>query len=138
VSRFVKAGDVRHETFDWGRIGWRCTPDTTGSTQLVVMDVAIEPGKGHDFHRHPEQDEVIVVSSGQIEQWLERDRQELGPGDSVYVDAGVVHASFNVGPETAQLQVIIGPAMPGGAGYDVEDVSDQEPWAALARARDPY
>jgi quercetin dioxygenase-like cupin family protein len=131
VSRFVKSGDVQHETFDWGRIGWRCTPVNTGSTHLVVMDVAVEPGKGHDFHRHPKQDEVIVVRSGRIEQWLERDRQELGPGDSVYVDAGVVHASFNVGPETAQLQVIIGPAMPGGVGYDVEDVSAQEPWASL-------
>jgi quercetin dioxygenase-like cupin family protein len=131
VSRFVKAGDVRHETFDWGEIGWRCTPDTTGSTRLIVMDVTIEPGKGHDFHRHPEQDEVIVVRSGQIEQWLERAREDLGPGDSVYVDTGVVHASFNVGSETAELQVIIGPAMPGGVGYDVEDVSGQEPWVSL-------
>jgi len=42
-----------------------------------------------------------------------------------------VHASFNVGLETAQLQVIIGPAMPGGVGYDVEDVSAKEPWASL-------
>jgi quercetin dioxygenase-like cupin family protein len=134
VSRFVKGGDVRHETFDWGEIGWRCTPDTTGSTRLVVMDVTIEPGKGHDFHRHPEQDEVIVVRSGQIEQWLERAREDLSPGDSVYVDAGVVHASFNVGSETAELQVIIGPAMPGGVGYDVEDVSAQEPWASVRAA----
>jgi len=131
VSRFVKAGDVRHDAFDWGEIGWRCTPDTTGSRHLVVMDVAIEPGQGHDFHRHPEQDEVIVVKSGQIEQWLERDRELLGPGDSVYIDAGVVHASFNVGTASAQLQVIIGPAMPGGDGYDLEEVSAQEPWASL-------
>jgi len=131
VSRFVKAGDVRHEAFDWGTIGWRCTPDTTGSAHLVVMDVALEPGKGHDFHRHPEQDEVIVVTSGRIEQWLDRDRELLGPGDSVYLDAGVVHASFNVGPETAQLQVVIGPAMPDGDGYSLDDVSAQEPWASL-------
>jgi len=133
VSRFVRAGDVRHEVFDWGEIGWRCTPDSTGSTQLVVMDVAIEPGKGHDFHRHPEQDEVIVVRSGQIEQWLERDREVLGPGDSVYLDAGVVHASFNIGAEIAQLQVIIGPATGHGDGYDLEDVSTQEPWTSLRR-----
>jgi quercetin dioxygenase-like cupin family protein len=131
----VKAGDVRDETFDWGQIGWRCTPDITGSTHLVVMDVAIEPGKCHDFHRHPDQDEMIVVRSGQIEQWLERDRESLGPGDSVYIDAGVVHASFNVGPEPALLQVIIGPAMPSGVGYDVEDVSAQEPWASLRAQR---
>ena len=131
MSRFVRADDVRHEVFEWGEIGWRCTPDTTGSTHLVVMDVAIEPGKGHAFHRHPEQDEVICVRSGRIEQWLERDREVLGSGDSVYLDAGVVHASFNVGPDTAQLQVMIGPAMPGGDGYDLEDVSDQEPWASL-------
>ena len=27
MSSFVKQGDVRQESFDWGTIGWRLTPD---------------------------------------------------------------------------------------------------------------
>ena len=131
MSMFVRLDDVRQEKLDWGTIGWRCTPGNTGSRQLVVMDVAIEPGACHNFHRHPEQEEIIIVKSGQIEQWLERETMVLCAGDSAYVDAGAVHASFNTGAETAHLQVIIGPSLGDGSGYGLEDVSGQEPWASL-------
>ena len=96
MSSFVKQPDVRQESFDWGVIGWRLTPDS-GSKQLVIMDVTLEPGGGHDFHRHPGQEEMIIVKQGRIIQYIEQDSTELGPGDSVYLDEGVVHASFNDG-----------------------------------------
>lgn len=135
MSAFVKKVDVRVEQFDWGTIGWRCTPENTTAEHLVVMDVSIDPGKGHDFHCHPGQEEMIIVKSGQIEQWLERDVQMLGPGDSIYIDAGVVHASFNTGTDTADLQVCISPSLGEGVGYGFEDVSAQEPWASLRSSR---
>jgi quercetin dioxygenase-like cupin family protein len=130
MSRFVTQADVRQEAFEWGNIGWRCVPANTGAGQLVVMDVSIDAGQAHNFHCHPGQEEMIIVKSGSIEQWLERESTVLNPGDSVYIDAGVVHASFNDGPETAHLQVVIGPSA-GDAGYGLEDVSDAEPWASL-------
>jgi quercetin dioxygenase-like cupin family protein len=130
MSSFVTKGDVREESFDWGTIGWRLTP-SSGSKQLVIMDVTLEPGEGHDFHRHPGQEEMIIVKQGQITQYIERDSQSLGQGDSVYLDEGVVHASFNEGSETAHLQVVIGPSVGGETGYGLEDVSGDEPWASL-------
>ena len=130
MSRFVKKTDVEEEQFDWGVIGWRCVPDT-GAMQIVVMDVTLEPGEGHDFHRHPGQEEMIIVSRGTITQYLEREPATLGPGDSVYIDAGVVHASFNEGDETAHLQVIIAPSLGEGRGYGLVDVSGEEPWASV-------
>jgi quercetin dioxygenase-like cupin family protein len=130
MSAFVKLGDVRNEQFDWGVIGWRCVPANTGSKQLVVMDVRLEAGEGHDFHRHPGQEEMIIVKQGRITQYLERDSTTLGPGDSVYIDEGVVHASFNEGDEAAHLQVFIGPSL-GDGGYGLVDVSGEEPWASL-------
>ena len=130
MSSFVTKGDVREESFDWGTIGWRLTP-SSGSKQLVIMDVTLEPGEGHDFHRHPGQEEMIIVKQGEITQYIERDSQSLGPGDSVYLDDGVVHASFNEGGETAHLQVVIGPSLGGDTGYGLEDVSGDEPWASL-------
>ncbi len=133
MSRFVKNADVRQEQFDWGVVGWRCAPDNTGSKHLVVMDVSLAPGEGHDFHRHPGQEEMIILKSGRIEQYLERDSTILEPGDSVYIDEDVVHASFNVGDETAHLQVMIGPSLGEGSGYGLVDVSGEEPWASLRR-----
>jgi quercetin dioxygenase-like cupin family protein len=130
MSQFVLKSDVRNESFDWGDIGWRSVPSSTGTKRMTVMDVTLEPGKGHDFHKHPDQEEMIIVKSGRIVQWLERDHQELGPGDSVYIDADVVHASFNEGGETAELQVILGPCV-GEGGYELVDVSTEEPWASL-------
>ncbi len=130
MSAFVKQSDVPQEEFDWGTIGWRCVPANTGSKHLVVMDVTLGPGEGHDFHRHPGQEEMIIVKSGRITQYLERDSTTLNPGDSVYIDDDVVHASFNEGDETALLQVMIGPSI-GEGGYGLVDVSGEEPWASL-------
>ena len=48
----------------------------------------------------------------------------------MYLDAGVVHASYNDGDETAHLQVVIGPSL-GEGGYGLVDVSAEEPWASL-------
>ena len=130
MSEFVTQGDVRQEQFDWGVIGWRLVP-ARGSKHLVVMDVTLEPGGGHDFHRHPGQEEMIIVRSGRITQYVEQRSATLGAGDSVYLDEGAVHASFNDGDETAELQVVIGPSLGGDTGYGLEDVSGEEPWASL-------
>lgn len=130
MSRFVLESDLKRDTFDWGDVGWRCIPPLTGSTQLAVLDVTLAPGKGHDFHKHPDQEEMIIVTAGQIEQWIERESHPLRPGDSVYIDKDVVHASFNTGSETAHLQVVLSPAM-GEGGYELVDVSAEEPWSSL-------
>jgi quercetin dioxygenase-like cupin family protein len=130
MSSFVKQADIRQEDFDWGKIGWRLTPDN-GSKRLVIMDVTLEPGGGHDFHRHPGQEEMIIVKQGQITQYIEQESTSLGAGDSVFLDEGVVHASFNDGSETAHLQVVIGPSLASEpTGYGLEDVSAEEPWAS--------
>ena len=130
MSRFIRAGDVRIEQFDWGTIGWRLVP-AAGAAHLVIMDVTLLPGGGHDFHRHPGQEEMIIVRRGRITQYIDLESADLGPGDSVFLDAGVVHASFNDGDEPAELQVAIAPSIGGETGYDLEDVSGQQPWSSL-------
>ncbi|MBV9050433.1 MAG: cupin domain-containing protein [Solirubrobacterales bacterium] len=130
MSRFVKKSDVEDEQFDWGVIGWRCVP-ATGAKSIVVMDVSLEPGQGHDFHRHPGQEEMIIVKRGSITQYLERESTTLQPEDSVFIEADMVHASFNDGHETAHLQVIIAPSLGVDTGYGLVDVSGEEPWVSV-------
>jgi quercetin dioxygenase-like cupin family protein len=130
MSTFVKQAGIAVDHLDWGAIGWRARPANTGCKTFVVMDVSLEPGFGHDFHKHPEQDEMIIVKAGRVEQWIAEERTTLEAGDSVYLDADVVHASFNTGSETVHLQVVLAPAV-GDEGYQLVDVSSEPPWASL-------
>jgi quercetin dioxygenase-like cupin family protein len=130
MSRFVMAGDVPVENFDWGSAGMRCAPPGTGCDSFVVMDVRLDPGYFHAFHKHPDQDEMIIIKSGRVTQFLEAESSELGPGDSVYIDKDVVHGSYNDFDEPAELQVVLAPAIDDG-GYVAVPVNDQEPWASI-------
>jgi quercetin dioxygenase-like cupin family protein len=129
VSRFVMAGDVPVESYDWGNAGMRCAPPGTGCQSFVVMDVRLDPGFFHAFHKHPDQDEMITVVAGKVTQYLEGESTVLGPGDSVYIDKDVVHGSYNDSDEPAQLAVVLAPAI-GDGGYVAVDVSAEEPWAS--------
>lgn len=130
MSTFIPLSEVRREQFDWGVIGWRLIP-SSGAQHLVVMDVELQPGGGHDFHRHPGQEEMIIVKAGVITQFLGEASSTLTAGDSAFVPEGVVHASFNDGTDTAYLQVVLSPSLGGDTGYGLEDVHDREPWASL-------
>ena len=129
-GRFITSGDIVRDQFDWGEAGWVSRPELTGSRALCVMDVTLQPGAGHPFHRHPDQEEIIWVREGRIEQWLEDVKQELGPGEAVHIEKDVVHGSYTLGDEPAKLTVILTPTA-GEGGYEVIDVFEEEPWASL-------
>ena len=130
ASKFIRLSEVPVTEFDWGSAGMRASKDNTGCQTFVVMDVTLEPGFCHDFHKHPDQDEMIIVKKGSVTQYIEGECTTLNAGDSVYLDRDVVHGSFNDGTETAELQVVLAPAM-GEGGYELVDVSGEEPWASL-------
>jgi quercetin dioxygenase-like cupin family protein len=121
--------EVPTEDFEWGSAGMRCAPPGTGCDTFVVMDVRLDPGFFHAFHKHPDQDEMITIVAGKVTQYLEGESTVLGPGDSVYIDKDVVHGSYNDFDEPAQLAVVLAPAI-GDGGYVAVDVSAEEPWAS--------
>jgi quercetin dioxygenase-like cupin family protein len=132
TGTFMLSRDTAPEVLDWGKLRWMSSPPATGAKDLTVIEVNISPGKGHDFHKHPDQEEVIYVISGRVEQWLDREKRILGPGDSVFIGADVVHASFNNGDGDAQLLAILGPCV-GDAGYELVDVAGEAPWKDLRK-----
>ena len=67
---------------------------------------------------------------GEIEQWVDQEKRMLRSGDSAFIGADVVHASFNVSDRKAKLLAILGPCV-GTEGYELVDVAAQEPWASL-------
>lgn len=130
AGSYITRANLWTDVLDWGTTGWISRPSSTGASYLTVMEVTLTPGNGHNFHKHPEQEEVICVVEGAVEQWLEKEHKVLGPGEAVFIPANLIHASFNVGNGTAKLLVTLGPCI-GDGGYDIVDVSDQAPWNGL-------
>ncbi len=130
TGRFMLSAQTPPEELDWGSLRWMSHPPSTGAKQLTVIEVTLSPGEGHNFHKHPDQEEVIYVIDGAVEQWLDRDMKILAPGDSVFIEADVVHASFNKGDREARLLAILGPCV-GDGGYELVDVAAEAPWNEL-------
>lgn len=129
-GKFVLSKAMERDQLDWGEMGWISRPSTTGAKNINQMEVTLQPGFGHNFHKHPNQEEVIYVVAGEIEQWLETTKQILKPGDSVFIEPDVVHASFTVGNQPAKLIAVLAPCV-GEGGYELVDVSGEAPWNTL-------
>jgi quercetin dioxygenase-like cupin family protein len=129
AEAFKPRESLTRDQHDWGVFAQISGP-RDGLVGIVAIEATFLPGKCHDFHRHPGQEEVIYVIEGTIEQWLEQEKQALSPGDSVVIPASAVHATFNEGASAAKIIAILSPAV-GDDGYGVEDVAGDEPWASL-------
>ena len=130
TGKFVASADIPSDRLDWGELAWISRPSTTGSRQITEALVTLAPGFGHDFHRHPQQEEMLYVLSGTVEQWIEGEKRTLSSGDAVFVSRGVVHASFNTGTEDAKFLVVLSPSA-GEGGYESEEVASEPPWNRL-------
>ena len=72
-SNFRMAVDNPTGDEDWVTRRWVCHPASTGAKQLTVIDATIAQGQGHSFHSHPNQEEVVFVIAGKVEQWVNRE-----------------------------------------------------------------
>jgi quercetin dioxygenase-like cupin family protein len=133
TGKFIMAGETPLTDLDWGKVGMACGPAATGAKQIVVVEAHFPVGKGHDFHTHPHQEEVIFVTAGRLEQWIDGEKRQLGPGDMAYISAGIVHASFNVGEVEARLLAILGPCV-GETGVVTLEVAHEAPWNGMRPA----
>ena len=129
-GRFLLAREIEAEAVPFGAARWLSNPSATAASKLAVVDVTLDPDAGHAFHHHPRQEEVLYVVSGVVEQWLEKEKRLLGPGDGIFIPPGVVHASFNAGDGPARFIAILGPCV-GAAGYEAIEVADRAPWISL-------
>jgi quercetin dioxygenase-like cupin family protein len=94
-----------------------------------MVRVRMPPGRAHQFHRHPAMEEIIYVISGTAEQWVDRERRVLGPGESAHIPANMVHGTYNAGSDTLVFLAILSPAR--AAGPALVDVHHEEPWRSL-------
>lgn len=112
--RFTEPGSEEVEVIGGKTHLWHSKPGFTQTEDLLFVRVLIEPGEGHSFHYHPNKEEVIYFISGNAEQWVEDEMRPMGPGSSVYIPKGVVHATFNRSDVPLEFIAVITPASAEG------------------------
>jgi quercetin dioxygenase-like cupin family protein len=127
---FKAAADRARDEHDNGYVAPAVQP-ADGARGIVAVEAMFNANGGsHPFHTHPGQEEVIWVLEGRIEQWIDQEKQELGPGDVAVIQADAVHGTYNTGAVPARILAILAPPV-GESGYSAVDVSGEEPWASL-------
>ncbi len=127
--RFVTRDTVQVEELPWGPHEWVSRQGLTEAEKLMLVRVTMPPGKAHKFHRHPAMEEIIYILEGKAEQWVDRDRQTLVPGDAAHIPVDVVHGTYNAGDTDLIFLAILSPAVFEGPA--LVDVSGEAPWSHL-------
>ena len=126
---FITRSELQVDPSPWGPHEWLSRPGLTAAEQLLMVRVLMPPGRAHQFHRHPAMEEIIYVVSGTAEQWVDREKRLLGPGDIAHIPADVVHGTYNAGNDTLVFLAILSPAKFEGPA--LVDVHLEEPWRSL-------
>ncbi len=106
---------------------WHFNAELTEQAETYLVRIVMEKGGQHDFHRHPEMNEILYVLKGTAEQWVEDEVRMMGPGDSVYIAPNVVHGTFNAGDGDLEFLAILAPS--SGWKEGTIDVSGELPYS---------
>lgn len=129
LLRFVTAADCNVEELPWGPHEWLAQPGLVDAEHLLLVRVTMPPGKAHQFHRHPEMEEIIYVLQGQAEQWVEEESRLLNPGEMAHIPRNIVHGTYNNSDAPLVFLAILSPAKFNGPA--LVDVSKETPWCDL-------
>lgn len=126
---FTTPESAKQETVEGREHTFHSLPGFTPTEDLLFVHATIPPGGSHAFHNHPNKEEVIYVLEGEAEQWLELEKQTLGPGSSVYIPKGAVHATFNRSDRDLKFIAVITPCSSEGPVQNMVD--HLEPWKSI-------
>lgn len=129
LLRFITRANVEVEEIPWGPHHWMSRPGLTEADHLLLVRVHMPPGQAHQFHRHPEMEEIIYVISGRAEQWVEDEFRVLEPGEMAHIPKNVVHGTYNSFDEPLVFLAILSPAHFEGPA--LIDVFREKPWRDL-------
>ncbi|WP_039043747.1 cupin domain-containing protein [Sporosarcina sp. ZBG7A] len=111
--RYINPEDVETQEFEWGTLKWMSEPRVTNAEKFSMGIVILHPGKGHDRHNHPEEEEVLYVISGEGEQTVNDGAPtKITAGMCVHIPKGAFHSTINTGWEPLKLMAIYSPHGP--------------------------
>lgn len=129
LRRFVSTAETEAQHLAKQVNQWYFKDGLGDSESLVFVRAKFTAGGAHPFHSHPEMDEIIYLLAGEMEQWVEKEKRILKPGDSAYIPRGVVHGCYNDGAADCEFLAILTPSKINGP-FSV-DYSTEAPWKSL-------
>ncbi len=98
-----------------GRDWFLCIGPENSEARNITLGLAVfPPGSAPPGHVHPAEEEVIYILSGAGELVTPEGTARLEPGTTVYIPAGLHHATVSRGSEPLQLvSVFAPPVVPG-------------------------
>lgn len=132
-NAFITEAEAIKEDFKGRTNYWLCRPEVCAAEGLQICRAVLPAGECHNFHTHPELEEVIYVLEGEVEQWVEKEKRILKPGEVAHIPKGIVHATFNVSQSDATILAVLSPA--SQKGPFMVDVSGEESWKSLRSRR---
>jgi mannose-6-phosphate isomerase-like protein (cupin superfamily) len=127
--RIVRFDETEVERLPGKTHFWHNKPGMVAKTDLAFVRAQLPPGEAHRFHYHPQMEEILYILSGTAEQWIEKEKRIMGPGDSIYLPAGLIHGTYNTGKETLDFLAVLSPASKANP-FTIE-VADELPWKNL-------
>lgn len=89
---------------EWGSAVWLANKALTGSS-ISVLRMLLRSRHSGRKHRHANADEVVFLMRGQVRVHAGDETQELQPGDSLSIPAGIVHQIENAGSDNAEMTI---------------------------------
>ena len=96
ATTLAVAANEKHE---WGELTWLINSSLVPGANMTLGTCLINPGKSNPLHRHPNCEEVLVVTSGRCVKRIGDETVELGTGESVVIPQGIPHQATAVGDE---------------------------------------
>lgn len=102
----MQAQDAVLQTFEWGQLRWFANGQIGNSQTMTVGQCLIKPGCANFRHSHPNCEEILQVTSGQIIHSLADESFPMGPGDTIVIPPNIVHNARNVGEDDAVMTIV--------------------------------
>lgn len=107
-----------------------------GAERLCAFEQWSEPGAGAPPHRHPEDEELIVVVAGIAQLEVDGRQEVLKAGDTALIPSAAPHAFLNTGDGILHTLAVLSSARPAVV-YESAPTTTLEIGAVLGAQRSP-
>lgn len=122
---FTRAGEGMQKR-TWNVLGHKYYMKSSSDTSFA-FETYDPPGTGVPPHIHPTQDEHIYVLEGRFTVYLDGEWHTAGPGDTVLMPKGLVHAYYNRSESITRGLFWVSPARRLGELFDkLHNVTDPD------------
>ncbi len=107
ASSVVREDEREYMPVEWGKTKNIFGPENVGTKYLKINITEYAPGTQHKLHRHPGQEEVILILEGEGITRTDDGDKPIRAGDFVFVPADTDHATLNVFKDKPMKAVVI-------------------------------